>query len=256
MLIWTVLLLTHYHMGSLILADTIDTLSSVPGVLTDSTSLRLQACNAVVNVLTLAMSYDRYSDDESPYRSRFLRDPTPELMVEVLSRAGKAILSMFHGQKIQASTSQIMLSVILSALTILSSISHTASYTLSSLIRLSSLGNLKITLDSQSSNKEPVAKPEQVQFLSGCDSDVVDEFLQETQIQASLDNLHLENTIAKYEQIRQRSTSMTGETANMGDLSASNFSTLQATVSSNFQANINMANWTQSPDQSSGTAVY
>ena len=40
----TVLLLTHYHLGSLILADIIDTMKIVPEPLADSTSIRLQAC--------------------------------------------------------------------------------------------------------------------------------------------------------------------------------------------------------------------
>ena len=236
----TVLLMTHYNMGSLVLADIIDTLKSVVEPLADSTSIRLQACNAIINTLTLTMSYDKYSD-EAPYKNRLLHDPTPELMVEVLSRAGKAILLMFHTQKIQAPPAQIMLCVLMDGLSILSSISNTASYVLSSLIRSVSITSLKINPDGPPSNKGPTAEPEQAQHLSMCDSDFVDEFLQETQIQASIDQLHLDKTIAKYEHTRCTSTVMTRETQNMDDLFTSNFSTLEATVSSTFQASLNVA---------------
>ena len=243
----TVLLLIHYNLGSLILADIIGALKIVPEPLADPTSIRLQACNAIVNTLTLTMSYDKYSD-ETPCRSRLLHDPTPELMVEVLSRAGKAILLMFHTQKTQALTAQIMLCVIVDALNILSSISKTASYVLSSLTHSISFSSLKVKSESPTGNNGPTAKPEQIQHLSTCGSDSIDEFLQETQIQADIDQLHLDKTIAKHEQIKKISTLMTRETQNMDDLFSSTSSTLEGTVSSAFQASLGMANWTPSPN--------
>ena len=212
-----VLLLTHYHLGSLILADIIDTLKIVPEPLADSTSIRLEACNAIVNTLTLTMSYDKYSD-ETPCKSRLLHDPTPELMVEVLSRAAKAVLLMFHTQKVQAHTVQIMLCVLVEALTILSSISKTASYVLSSLTHSISFTSLKVKAQSSTPNNGLAAKPEQIQHLSTCGSKSIGEFVQETQIQADIDNLHLDKTIAKHEQIKNISTLMTWEAQNMDDL--------------------------------------
>ena len=213
----TVLLLTHYHLGSLILADIIDTLKIVPEPLADSTSIRLQACNAIVNTLTLTISYDKYSE-ETPYKSRLLHDPTPELMVEVLSRAGKAMLLMFHTGKIQAPTAQIMLCVIVDALNILSSISKTASYVRSSLTHSISFTSLKVKSESSTTNHGPTAKPEQIQYLSTCSSDSIGKYLQETQIQADIDSLYLDKTIAKHERIKNISILMTSETQNMDNL--------------------------------------
>ena len=244
-----VLLLTHYNLGSLILADIIDTLKIVPEPLADPTGIRLQACKAIISTLTLTMSYDKYSD-ETPCKSRLLLDPTPELMVEVLSRAGKAILVMFHTQKILATTAQVMFCVIVDALTILSSISKTASFVLSSFINSISFTRLKVKPDSPSKNNGPIAKREQVQHLSTCGSDSIDEFLQETQIQADIDNLHLDKTIAKHEQIKNISTLRTMETQNMDHLFSSISSTREASHSSTFQASLRMANWTLSPNYS------
>ena len=163
------------------------------------------------------MSYDKYSD-ETPCKSRLLHDPTPELMVEVLSRTAKTMLLMFHTQKIQAATAQIMLRVTVEALTILSSISKTASYVLSSLTHSISFTSLKVKSESSTTNNGLAAKPGQIQHLSTCGTDSIGEFLQETQIQADIDNLHLDKTIAKHEQIKNMSTLMTTEVQNMDDL--------------------------------------
>ncbi|KIX09122.1 uncharacterized protein Z518_00200 [Rhinocladiella mackenziei CBS 650.93] len=191
------LLLSHYHLGSLILADVVDTMDNVPEPLTDPILSRLHACNAIVNALSLVLNSDRYSEDESPYGSRILLDPTPELMVETLSRAGKAIFLLLESNKITSTTGQIMLSVIFSALNIISQISVTASFVLSSFHYLNSKHGLKIRGDDQFTPMEACA--ENIPILSMCESNFIDEFSQEMQIQASFGASNLDTTIKKYE---------------------------------------------------------
>ena len=209
---YIVLLLTHYHLGTLIFVDALDALDTTPEALKDLKSSRSQACSAIVNALSLAMSCDRYSDDDSPYGSILLLDPTPELMVEVLSRAGKAILSLYQSEKLRLQTAQVMLSVVFSALTVLMKLSVTASFVLSSLHALRSKQNLKIKNDDQCTTAGPIACPRDIPLLSACDSTFIDEFLRESQIQANIDPLHLDRTINKYEDLETRLGGMSGDT--------------------------------------------
>ena len=125
-----VLLVVHYHLGSLILMDVLDTVEIIPKPLTDPLLSRLHACHAIIHALNLALNCDRYCPDDSPYGSRLLVDPTPELMVEVLSRCGKAIILSYENNEILSHTAQVMLSVIHSSLNVLCEISQTASFVL------------------------------------------------------------------------------------------------------------------------------
>ena len=188
------------------------------------------------------MNYDRYSHDDSSYGSRLLLDPTPDLMLEVLCRTGKAVFSLLKHEKIQPHTAQIMLSVVFSALATLSTISVTASFVLSSFEQLSSKENLRIKTDSQASDKGPIAKPHNIQLLSKCDSRFIDDFLQETQIQANLDPQNLDKTIKRYEKSAPMTTSFPEPTNNVNDLFASCSSALEASASA-FQASLNVSDW-------------
>jgi len=77
-LIILALLVTHYNLGSLILADVLEFAGYIPEPLTDPIFSRSRACHSIVNAINLALNCDRYSQDESPYGSRLLHDPTPE----------------------------------------------------------------------------------------------------------------------------------------------------------------------------------
>jgi hypothetical protein len=193
----------------LILADAVDALDAVPEPLPDPTSARLRACNAIVNALSLAMSCDRYAagDESSPYRSRLLLDPTPELMVEVMSRTGQAILGLRRAGKTPQYTAQVMLSVVFSALTVLSTVSVTASYVLASLVQLGAKEGLKHR-DDDVGHRCHVASPDTVELLATCCDDpvFVDEFLQEMQIQANIDPQTLDRTLQKYELEKAKAT--------------------------------------------------
>lgn len=236
---YTVLLITHYHLGSLILADMLDTLGSVPEPLSDPNTIRLNACKAIINALTLPMNYDRYSQEDSPYASRLLCDPTPELMVEVLARTGNAIFTVHRDGKIEVHTAQIMLSFVFSALTVLCAISVSASFVLSSLTHIASSDGLKIKTDNQSSADGLVARQKDIQLLSRCDTQYVGEFLREAQIQTNMNILTLDGTIKKYEKTPSSLTSTVSQDSHMmDDVFASCSSALEASASA-FQASLN-----------------
>lgn len=193
-----VLLLVHYHLGSLTLADVLSTLDTSPELLKNPVLSRLFACKTIVNTLTLALDNDRYSgEDNSPFGSILLRDPSLVVMVETLSRTGQAILLLLEAGEVTQSTAQTMMAVIVTALAILCQISVTALYVLTSLRRLSA--KHKLNLRSIPEYSPLSARSEHVSLLRMCDRDFIDEFLQEMQIQSSADHSLLDRTIAKHE---------------------------------------------------------
>jgi hypothetical protein len=179
-----VLLITHYHLGSLILADVLEFVEYIPEPLTDSIFSRSRACHSIVNAMNLALNCDRYSHDESPYGSRLLHDPTPEYMVEVLSRCGKAIFSCHDKREIPSHTAQVMLSVICTSLNVLCHISQSAFFALSSFRSIGAVSGLKVKSDECC--KAMKAKDEHISTLSACDATFANEFLREMQVQANL----------------------------------------------------------------------
>ncbi|OQV07559.1 hypothetical protein CLAIMM_11975 [Cladophialophora immunda] len=190
------LLIAHYHLGSLILANTIESLKNVPDQLEEPAVLRQQACNAIVQTLSLVMSCDRYSCDDSPYGSRLLHDPTPELMVEVLARAGRAVLCLHETSKTSLQAAQIMLSVIFSALNIISQISVVASFVKAHLRQIAAGQNIRI----QEDPLRPMSAPSHhADVLSKCNAKSIESFLQESQIQTMLDPWSLEKTVRSYD---------------------------------------------------------
>ncbi len=206
-LIIVVLVLIHYHLGTLVLADVLESLDITPEPLKSPLLSRLYACTTIVNAFSLALSHDRYAEDSSSFGSILLRDPTPVVMVEVLARTGKAIFLLHETGKISHSTSQTMLSVIVTALKVICQVSVTASYVLTSFHQICLERNINL---SGNDHFSPIsAKPEHLSILSMCDSNFVDEFLQEMQIQASVDSSLLDRTIAKY----------SNPTANMPEIS-------------------------------------
>jgi hypothetical protein len=160
---------------------------------------RLYACNAIVNTLTMVMNHDRYAADDARFGSILLRDPTPVVMVEVLSRAGKGIIRLFEDGKFAQSTAQTLIAVVITALKVVSQISTTAGYVLSSLQKSCDEKKLKVRSNSQFTHI--TAKPNQLSLLTLCDCDFVDEFLQEMRSQSRADSMFLERTIAKHEKI-------------------------------------------------------
>jgi hypothetical protein len=117
-------------------------------------------------------------------------------MVEVLSRCGKAIISSHKNGEIPSHNAQIMLSVIHISLNVLSQISQTASFVLSSFRHDCSTTKLKIRSDDY--HKPIMAREEHLSTISACDPNFIDEFLQEMQVQASLGSSQIDCIAKEY----------------------------------------------------------
>ncbi len=145
------------------------------------------------------MSHDRYSNNESPYGSELLLDPTPELMAEVLLRTGNAILLLHSRGDVSSSTAQIMLSIIFSALMILSEVSRKAGFVLSILRNVCLTKKLKI-VDHEATHEVLRAPVANLAILTACNTDFIECFLQEMQEQIASDSTHFNDTVKHHEQ--------------------------------------------------------
>lgn len=225
--------MTHYHLGTLILADVLDAIEVVPEQLKDPCLSRLYACQAITNTLSLVINCDRYSSGgDSPYGSKLLLDPAPDLMAEVFLRTCNAIFSMHGAGEILSHAAQTMLSIVFSGLHVLSQVSNKAGFVLSLFRDLSATRGLKVMYDHQPHYNHHQHHQHQQQYRaptsSPCDSDpyrsappsmssgvggggggmvvptefnldTLREFLQLMQIQASLDPSQLETMIKQHE---------------------------------------------------------
>lgn len=199
----------HYHLGTLVLADILDTLDVVPEQLKSSTLSRSRACQAIINTLSLSLNFDRHSDDQSPYGSKLLLDPAPELMAEVLLRTGSAVLLMHKNGEVASYTAQTMLSIVFSALNVLSEISRKASLVLS-LLRAECLAqNLKVIHEPLGETLR--ASATDLAVLATCSPHVIQNFLQEMQVQVALDSSHLADMIKLHGQKAMLKTGTPGQ---------------------------------------------
>jgi len=188
----------HYHLGTLVLGDILDTLDVVPEVLKNPTLSRSRACQAIINTLSLSLNFDRHSDDQSSYGSKLLLDPAPEIMAEVLLRTGSSILLMQKAGEVLPYIAQTMLSIVFSALNVISEISRKASFVLS-IIRSECLArNLKVIHKPLGENLR--ASPTDLSVLATLNADVIQSLLRELQIQATLDPLHLADMVKSHGQ--------------------------------------------------------
>lgn len=121
-----VLLSFHFHMGVLILVDTLDVQQELSHTDTqfDIVGARMSSVRAIVNLINLTLQTDVYANDSST--SILLRDPYPEHISNGLSRAAHSILSLFHSMMLPSHTAEVMASSLFSGLEILSQISYTA----------------------------------------------------------------------------------------------------------------------------------
>lgn len=170
--------------------------------LENPSSIRLQACSAVVQTLSLVLNYDQYSSEDSTSASRLLSDPLPELMVEVLSESGKAIYSLVNGCEILPNSARVMLAVISSALTVLSQVSKTASIVLSSFLDFERTHQLNIQTDL------PIPKLPTPRKAPGkfpiWDENLAHQFLQEMESRNDFDSPSLETIIREHDRTELR----------------------------------------------------
>ena len=193
------LLITHYHLASLTLADILDSQETVPEPLKDPVLSRSRACQAIINTLSLVLTHDRHSaDEDSPYGSKLLLDASPELMAEVLLRTGNAIFVMHSSGEISPYTTQTMLSIVFSASNVLSEISRKASLVMSILREACEARNLKIVEDGPRNALR--ASVGDLAVLAACNTEVARSFLQEMQVQSTLNKSHLCDMVELYEE--------------------------------------------------------
>ena len=200
---------------------------------------RLYSCNAIVNAITLALNHDRYTEGLSSHGSILLRDPSPSLMVETLSRTGKSIFRLHETGRVTNSTAQIMISVVVSALTVLSDVSMTSTFVLASIRQSCASMNIKFRSDSQHMPMSLDSK--QREILSNCDCSTIDDFLQEMQIQVSGDPSFMDRNITKYEPSAPESPGVPEEAGSDG---GGQLGTSQNSVMCDFEATLSQCdNW-------------
>lgn len=195
----TVWLLMHYHLGSLTLANILDETPHVPARLKSPHLSRLYVCKSIVNTLSLCLLADRHSPEASPYKSRFLLDPVPEIQVEALSLACSAILLLHQTKELSSTGAKAMLSVVMTVLRILSQISHTASFVLTSMHDATVKVGLVMTDDIPNIVLPTRRNVEASALLSLCDHDFIDDFSQEMMVQVHADSSMVDRMIQKYE---------------------------------------------------------
>lgn len=145
------LLVTHQSLGSLLLAELLDTVVNLKLPLESPGAIRLQACSAVVHTLTLVSNYDQYSTEDLTYGSKLLHDPIPELMVEVLSETGKAIYSLVNAGELPEQSARIMIAVLSRTLNILAQISRSAGCALLSFDQIERTYQIRLQCDTTTS---------------------------------------------------------------------------------------------------------
>jgi hypothetical protein len=147
--------------------------------------------------LGLVLNYDQHSSEDLTYGSRLLHDPLPELMVEVLSETGKAIYSLVNSCDIPVNSARVMLAVLSSALTILSQISKTATFVLSSFQQIERTLQLKTQNDS--ANLRDYTPRIAYERLPVWDANLAHEFLHEMETRKAFDSSTLEGIIQEYD---------------------------------------------------------
>ena len=178
--------------------DVLDSLGSIPEPLNDPVLSRSQACQAIVNTMSLILTHDRHSAaEDSAYGSPLLLDPSPELMAEVLLRTGNTILILNDAGEYSMHTTQTMLSIIFSASTILSEISRKAALVLAVLRRACRARKLKVFEDGPRYTLS--ASTDDLAALAACDAKAAGSFLQEMQVQCALNTSHLSDMVKLYE---------------------------------------------------------
>lgn len=184
------------------LAEILNSMHSMSLPLESASAIRLQACSAVVQTLSLVLNYDQYSSDDLFYGSRLLLDPIPELMVEVVSESGKAIYSLINSCEILPSSARVMLAVLSSALAVLSQISRTASIVLLSFHQYERTHQLKMLSASPIPN-DPAPRTVDGKFPVW-DENITHHFLREMETRNDFDSSSLEGIIREHDQTELR----------------------------------------------------
>jgi hypothetical protein len=138
-----VILSFHFHLGVLILVDTLDAQPETQDLDTscDITAYRLSSTRAIVNLINLMLL------QAEPYTSQnttsiILKDPYPEHTRNGLSRAAYSVLHLSSTRSLPNQVAEIMASSLFAGLEILTQISYTAAESLGKLQKVYAEANL------------------------------------------------------------------------------------------------------------------
>lgn len=123
----------HFHLGILILVDTLDWYhQAFPvglGSIIDIEACRLSSTRGIVTLINLMLSQsDTFAGDDPT--SIILKDPYPEHTRNGLSRAAYSVLKLYSSQSLPKQVAEIMASSLFAGLEVLRQISYSASESL------------------------------------------------------------------------------------------------------------------------------
>lgn len=140
-----VILSFHFHLGVLIMVDTLDWQKSIAenSSTIDIARSRLSSVRAIVNLINLMLSQaDPFSGDDTT--SIILKDPYPEHTRNGLSRAAYSVLILYDAGTLPKQMAEVMSSSLFAGLEVLRQISFTAAESLTDLYQAYSKSDLII----------------------------------------------------------------------------------------------------------------
>ena len=135
----------HYHLGVLILVDTLDWHHGMDLTRSDINidTTRLSSTRTVVNLINLMLSQaEPFSNNNTT--SLILKDPYPEHTRNGLSRAAHSVLKLYEARSLPKQVAEIMASSLFAGLEVLRQISYTAAESLVDLYDAFSKSDLDI----------------------------------------------------------------------------------------------------------------
>lgn len=140
-----VILAFHFHLGVLILVDTLEIQNEVVTMDTflDVGSCRLASTRAIVNLINLLLLQGDFHASRDT-TSILLKDPYPEHTRNGISRAAYSVLRLTHSVSLTKEIAEIMAAPLFAALEILTRVSYTAAESLSGLTEAYSDANIAI----------------------------------------------------------------------------------------------------------------
>ncbi|KAK5181773.1 hypothetical protein LTR44_005973 [Exophiala sp. CCFEE 6388] len=135
----------HFHLGVLILVDTLEALpkAHVAGQFLDVKGYRISSTRTIVNLIHLMLQQTESHNCDAT-TSIILRDPYPEHTRNALARAGYSVLNLYDSMSISKQAAEIMASSLLAGLEVLTQVSYIAAESLSDLHKVYAESDLVI----------------------------------------------------------------------------------------------------------------
>lgn len=205
----SVWLVIHFHLGILILADS---LSAASASLTHEDEItvfnrRLGSVRAIVNVVNLVRQFDSLNQQQS---SLLLRDPYPEHASNALTRAAKSVINLSKGGSIGPAAASVLASALMEGLRLVCRISYSAEQSLNELTALFAAHGILLSSSQAQVGANPTNSP-----AIALDAALTPEMLESSTLrelgqQAAADPSLVEKTIERHE------LSVSGSTPDFG----------------------------------------